>query len=344
MTLLSTTWEESLKPALKPRVFISYTWWTPEQRMQPPEAIEQIRAPWLEQVKGLADRLRKEGVDCRIDQYYANSSYGFELPDDWRVWAKHQIQAADTVLLVCSPGYAKTGTLSSWDVSCMEEDLGSGLVEQRKFIPIGFGPYEQNARYAPVSVLGQLYAGSFYYDVNLHATFGGLLRRIRSDFRKQHPRTGVFISYSHKDRRWFDLLNEHLSLLKERFAIWTDQEIKPGDLWHEEVQAAIVRAKVAVLLVTQAFLASPYIRNHELTNMLSAAKDEGLVIFWIPVASSSYKDTEIAQFQSAHPPDKPLDGLSPASRGKALVSIARSLGELLASSPEHPENAHTSTS
>ena len=54
---------------------------------------------------------------------------------------------------------------------------------------------------------------------------------------KTHPsesRKGVFISYSHKDRKWLDILLEHLAPHRHSgVEIWTDQEIEPGELWHQ---------------------------------------------------------------------------------------------------------------
>ena len=90
--------------------------------------------------------------------------------------------------------------------------------------------------------------------------------------------------------------------------IWTDQEISPGQLWHQEIENRLGTAQVAVLLVTPSFLSSSYASSHELPAVLTAAKSEGLRIFWIPIIASSYKETEIAQFQAAHEPSTGLAG------------------------------------
>jgi internalin A len=84
-----------------------------------------------------------------------------------------------------------------------------------------------------------------------------------------------------------------------------------------------------VLLVTPAFLASEYVVNHELPDMLRAARSEGLTIFWIPVKDSSYDQSDIGGFQAAHPPDKPLSHLVGANRDRALVNIVKKLTEAL---------------
>jgi internalin A len=119
--------------------------------------------------------------------------------------------------------------------------------------------------------------------------------------------------------------------------IWTDREIKPGENWHEEIQNSLARAKVAVLLVTPAFLRSEYIARSELAPLLQAAKSEGLVIFPIPVKPSSYEQSELAPFQAAHPLSEALSGLSAAKRDQAFVNIASKLADALGiNKPKEP--------
>jgi hypothetical protein len=43
------------------------------------------------------------------------------------------------------------------------------------------------------------------------------------------------------------------------------------------------------------------------------------------LANCSYEETEIAKYQAAHPPQQPLDGLSPPDLNFALVNICKKL-------------------
>ena len=84
-----------------------------------------------------------------------------------------------------------------------------------------------------------------------------------------------------------------------------------------------------MLLVTRAFLASDFIAENELPPLLEAAKTEGLTIFWIAVGFSLYEETEIADYQAANNPSRPLNSLSESDADFELVKIAKAVDAVL---------------
>jgi len=142
-------------------------------------------------------------------------------------------------------------------------------------------------------------------------------------------RSQVFISYSHKDKRWLDLLHTNLKPLTRgrRIELWDDTRIKAGAPWREEIAKALATAKAAVLLVSPDFLASDFISAREIPRLLKAAKDEGLKILWLAVRSSAYQNTEIERYQSLNDPLRPLALFSSATRDTALVEISRRIAK-----------------
>lgn len=141
---------------------------------------------------------------------------------------------------------------------------------------------------------------------------------------KKKLRRHVFISYSHKDVAWLDKLKTHLApyLRGEKIILWDDTKIRAGEAWAGEIEKAIATARVAVLLVTPAFLASDYVNDVELPAILNRAKED-LAVLWIPVKPSAYEATPLASMQAAHDPRRPLATLSPPKQDLALVAIAK---------------------
>ena len=143
-------------------------------------------------------------------------------------------------------------------------------------------------------------------------------------------RSSAFISYSHRDGKWLEKLNVMLTpYIRNGMAVWSDQKIKPGDLWAEQIRTALADAKVAILLVSPDFLASEYIHANELPPLLEEAEQGGLVIIWIPIHYSNYKQTKIKGYQAAWDPSQPLAVLSKSKLNQALVAISETIAEAM---------------
>lgn len=135
----------------------------------------------------------------------------------------------------------------------------------------------------------------------------------------------VFISYSHRDKRWLKKLQVHIQpyLRNESITIWSDEAINPGAAWKEEIKEAIASARVALFLVSPDFLASKFISEHEIPAFLKASQTQGLTILWVPVSHSSFEESAIKDYQAVSDPSIPLDSLSPAQQNKMLVEICQ---------------------
>lgn len=145
----------------------------------------------------------------------------------------------------------------------------------------------------------------------------------------------LFISYSHRDREWVDRLKTMIRPLvrAEDLKLWDDSQIPPGARWREEIEKALSSAKVALLLVSDEFLASEFVTNSELPPLLEAAQREGLVILWVCLSPCFVEFTPIHDFQAVVPPSQYLDGMGPLEQKEALKTIARSARDALATSP-----------
>jgi len=145
----------------------------------------------------------------------------------------------------------------------------------------------------------------------------------------------VFISYAHADREWMEEFCRMLAPAANKglVDVWSDQLIQPGDDWQEKIRDSLVRARVALLLVTSEFLSSPFIREKELRNILAAANDGALQIYWVPISDSLVEYTDLGNVQAASDPKQPLAGLSEPERRNAVAEICRKLLDQLGQLP-----------
>jgi hypothetical protein len=136
----------------------------------------------------------------------------------------------------------------------------------------------------------------------------------------------VLVSYSHVDATWLERLKTHLQPLERQGAIevWDDRRIGTGARWRDEIEGALARTKVAVLLVSPDFLASEFIARHELPDLMSAEKGLTTVI-WIPVRPSNYAATELNDYQAALDPRRTLAEMEEAEADRALVGVSEQI-------------------
>ncbi len=122
-------------------------------------------------------------------------------------------------------------------------------------------------------------------------------------------RDGIFISYSHRDEDWMLRLLPALktALKSNAIAVWSDRDIQSGDHWPSEILRALSRAKVAVLLVSKAFLESRFITAHERPRLLDDAFCGKLNLVWLPLSACDFENSALAEYQAAS--TTPLDTL-----------------------------------
>lgn len=335
----------------RPVVYISYAWLDVEHNGRPGREPDP-------RGRALADRLRAEGIDVRLDLYAHEGLHGQRPPvrtpgdprDPWHAWAAQQVAESDVVLMMCTPEYVRTdsgepgGAFEQWSRLGLADRIGARAralwwdwlvvaaecpARPQKFVPVGWGPYDS-------TLVPGFVRGATYQDLDRSHAMEALLRRIRQVWHERVPRSGVFVSYAHDDDgKWLERLLVKLQPLvdRDRVPVWTDREIAPGDDWHLRIQNALDRARVGVMLVSPQFLKSGYITSDELPKMLGAAESEGLKIFWVPLVRTETAANPIARFQAAHPPDKPLAELGKAAAAKALTDIVARLGRLLGTAP-----------
>ncbi|MEA2559144.1 MAG: hypothetical protein QOH06_648 [Acidobacteriota bacterium] len=130
-------------------------------------------------------------------------------------------------------------------------------------------------------------------------------------------RPTVFLSYSHRDETWKERFATALKALElqNELVVWDDRRIAAGDGWFAEIEQAMNRAAVAVLLISTDFLASGFIRNTEVPHLLKRRKEEGLRVIPLFVRPSPWKAVDwLAAIQGRPKDAKPLSKCRKARR------------------------------
>jgi WD40 repeat protein len=142
----------------------------------------------------------------------------------------------------------------------------------------------------------------------------------------------VFISYSHANPKWRDRL---LVLLKpfvrqSQLQVWADPYIQAGQVWRREIDLALARSRVGVVLLTPDLLASDFIADVEIPHLLRAAAAGALRLLVVPVehcaaGSTRFKDGDLLDYQWTWGAAESLDSLPRAERNAALVQVTNAI-------------------
>jgi tetratricopeptide (TPR) repeat protein len=138
----------------------------------------------------------------------------------------------------------------------------------------------------------------------------------------------LFISYSHKDEEWKDLLVTQLGVLSQQgfLDLWDDRRIVAGDNWQEEIEQAINAASLAVLLISANFLTSKFILEEEIPRLLTRRAKEGVRVIPLMIKHCAWKTVGWLSQMQVRPKDaRPL---SAGNANQVDIDLAELAGEI----------------
>jgi len=119
----------------------------------------------------------------------------------------------------------------------------------------------------------------------------------------------IFISYSHKDEKWKNKLEEHLRVfeLEGILETWSDRKIETGEDWFLKIEEALNISNIAILLISKDFLTSNFILKKEVPAILKRRETGDLIIFPIIIRPCNWQETAWLKKIKVQPKDgKPL--------------------------------------
>lgn len=147
----------------------------------------------------------------------------------------------------------------------------------------------------------------------------------------------VFISYSHRDKPWFKMVRKKLDLLEDLgVSLWSDVEIQPAEDWDRLIAERLESSRAALLLVSQPFLESGYVRTKELPAFMAKLDrpSSSFKLLWFLVSQCDLHRDEmgrkIAEKQALLPVDKPLASIKTKKLKGILKRLRRQIARAVA--------------
>lgn len=146
----------------------------------------------------------------------------------------------------------------------------------------------------------------------------------------KQARTNVFISYSHLDKEHLNDVQRHFKPFLNKIDFWDDSKIQPGKKWKEEIQNAISKTKVAILLVSTDFLGSEFISTTEIPPLLKAAEENGAVILIVILKPCLFEEFEqLNVYQALNAPNNPISKMNETEKEEFYVNLVRQTKKII---------------
>ncbi len=131
----------------------------------------------------------------------------------------------------------------------------------------------------------------------------------------------LFYSYSHKDEKLRQNLDEHLSNLQRQGLIepWHDRKIVPGTEWKGQIDEHLEKADIILLLVSRSFMASDYCQDVEVTGALQRHAERSARVIPVILSPVDWRDSPIGKLQALPKDGKPVTTWR--NRDEALLDI-----------------------
>jgi hypothetical protein len=137
----------------------------------------------------------------------------------------------------------------------------------------------------------------------------------------------IFLSYSHKDKKYADELIAQIKPLQQRYElnIHSDLHIEAGEMRQQELMTTLSGADIALVLLSPDYLASDWCINHELPQLLKQAERGNTLLIPVILRPSDWIHTPLAYYQVFPIDAKPLAMMREVERDQVWLELCKSL-------------------
>ena len=142
----------------------------------------------------------------------------------------------------------------------------------------------------------------------------------------------IFICHSQTDKKWVEILKAHLESLQrpDEIQLFSDTSLVPDGESEKEITKALEQAPVALLLISNSFLTSEFIRKVELPRLLQRQRKEEISLVPIVLDWCNWRDVrELSELRMLPTGDRPLASLHSWPSGQAFDEILNRIKESL---------------
>jgi hypothetical protein len=155
----------------------------------------------------------------------------------------------------------------------------------------------------------------------------------------------IFISYAHEDENLREQLEMHLEPLKRQGLIspWHDRDIRPGREWGNEIDAHLSSARIILLLVSAAFLASEYCYSTEMMRALKMHEIGQARVIPIILRPVDWEGVPFSKLLALPADARPVTGRGWYNVDEALADVAQGIRKVVEEIRSHNSGINRGT-
>lgn len=133
----------------------------------------------------------------------------------------------------------------------------------------------------------------------------------------------IFISYSHRDQKWREELDNHLSLLKRQKIVttWHDRRIIPGDEFKGVIDKNINDSDIILLLISPYFIASEYCFDVEMKRSIERHQNKEARVIPIILEHCDWTSAPFGKLLALPTDGKPISSFLNPHEAFSSISI-----------------------